>query len=80
MSTVSNCLELLTIAAAGAAADRLLSHAGGRRADGRSPRKREPIAAVLADPSTPPKLRTRLEYVAAARDFASRELGLPDNE
>ena len=41
--------------------------------------KREPIAEVLADPATPPKLRTRLEYVAAARDFASRELGLPDN-
>ena len=42
--------------------------------------KREPIAAVLADTSTPAQLRTRLEYVAAARDFASRELGLPDNE
>ena len=42
--------------------------------------KREPIAEVLADSSTPPQLRTRLEYVAAARDFASRELGLPDNE
>src|SRR6188474_3249530 len=41
--------------------------------------KREPIAEVLADSTTPPKLRTRLEYVAAARDFASRELGLPDN-
>ena len=42
--------------------------------------KREPIAAVLADTSTPPQLRSRLEYVAAARDFASRELGLPDND
>ncbi len=42
--------------------------------------KREPIAAVLADSATPPQLRSRLEYVAAARDFASRELGLPDNE
>ena len=41
--------------------------------------KREPITEVLADSATPPKLRTRLEYVAAARDFASRELGLPDN-
>ena len=36
--------------------------------------KREPITAVLADSTTPPKLRTRLEYVAAARDFASHEL------
>jgi predicted aminopeptidase len=42
--------------------------------------KREPIADVLADSATPPPLRARLEYVAAARDFASRELGLPDNE
>jgi predicted aminopeptidase len=42
--------------------------------------KREPIAAVLADSATPPQLRDRLEYVAAARDFASRELGLPDND
>ena len=42
--------------------------------------KREPIAEVIADTATPPQLRTRLEYVATARDFASRELGLPDNE
>jgi predicted aminopeptidase len=41
--------------------------------------RREPIAKVLADPTTPPTLRTRLEYVAAARDFASQQLGLPDN-
>jgi predicted aminopeptidase len=40
---------------------------------------REPIAAVLAAPTTDPKLHTRLEYVQAARQFASRELGLPDN-
>lgn len=41
--------------------------------------RREPIAQVLADPATPQRLRTRLEYVNAARDFASKELGLPDN-
>ncbi|MBB6096179.1 putative aminopeptidase [Povalibacter uvarum] len=41
--------------------------------------KREPIDQVLANPATPDKLRARLEYVSAARDFASRELGLPDN-
>lgn len=40
---------------------------------------RRPIAAVEADPATPPALRARLEAVAAARDFASRELALPDN-
>ena len=42
--------------------------------------KREPIDKVIANPGTPAQLRTRLEYVAAAREFASRELGLPDNE
>lgn len=42
--------------------------------------KREPISEVLNNPATPEKVRTRLEYVAAARDFASRELGLPNNE
>ena len=41
---------------------------------------REPIAKVLAESRTPAPLRTRLEYVSAAREFASRELGLPDNE
>jgi len=42
--------------------------------------KREPISKVIANPSTTDTLRERLEYVAAARDFASRELGLPDNK
>ncbi|HLY53187.1 MAG TPA: aminopeptidase, partial [Steroidobacteraceae bacterium] len=40
---------------------------------------RVPIAALLADPATPPQLRTRLTEVEAARDFAVRELSLPDN-
>jgi predicted aminopeptidase len=40
---------------------------------------REPISAVLEDPATPPELRKRLQNVRAAREFASRELGLPDN-
>lgn len=42
--------------------------------------RREPIGDVISRPATPDKLRARLEYVAAARDFASRELGLPDND
>jgi predicted aminopeptidase len=42
--------------------------------------KRRPIEKVLADTSTPLELRTRLEYVSAARTFASAELGLPDNQ
>jgi predicted aminopeptidase len=41
--------------------------------------KREPISRVIDQPSTPPALRAQLEAVAEIRDFASRELGLPDN-
>ena len=41
--------------------------------------KREPIKRVIAKPSTPPSLRRQLEAVAAIREFAVRELGLPDN-
>jgi len=41
--------------------------------------RREPIAQVIHRPATPPKLRAQLEEVTAIRDFASRELGLPDN-
>jgi predicted aminopeptidase len=40
---------------------------------------REPIEKVIADRNTPDELRTRLTEVRAARQFASRELGLPDN-
>lgn len=42
--------------------------------------KRQPIAKLLSDERTPEKLRSRLEYVSAARTFASQELGLPDND
>jgi predicted aminopeptidase len=41
--------------------------------------KRQPITRVIAQPSTPPALRAQLESVAEIRDFASRELHLPDN-
>ncbi len=41
--------------------------------------RREPIARVIERPATPPALRAQLEEVTAIRDFASRELGLPDN-
>lgn len=41
--------------------------------------KREPIARVIDKASTPPALRSQLEAVTAIRNFASRELGLPDN-
>jgi len=42
--------------------------------------KRKPIATVIANPATPVPLRKRLEYVSDARQFAVKELGLPDNE
>jgi predicted aminopeptidase len=41
--------------------------------------KREPINRVIDEPSTPAALRAQLETIAAIRDFASRDLGLPDN-
>jgi len=41
---------------------------------------REPITKVIANPQTTPQLKSRLEYVQAAREFASHELGLPDNK
>ena len=41
---------------------------------------REPITRVLADPQTDPDLRKRLEEVQTAREFAWRELGLPNNK
>jgi predicted aminopeptidase len=40
---------------------------------------RRPIAKVIADPNTPPTVKARLAEVSAARDFATRELALPDN-
>jgi predicted aminopeptidase len=43
-------------------------------------RERVPIERLLAEPQTPPLLRARLTQVRAAREFASHELGLPDNK
>jgi predicted aminopeptidase len=42
--------------------------------------RREPIAAVVADPATPAPLKSQLESVVAIRDFSVKELGLPDND
>ena len=41
---------------------------------------RRPVEVVMADAHTPPALRSRLAAVRDARDFASQELGLPDNK
>lgn len=40
---------------------------------------RRPVTAVLADATTSPELRQRLEIAQALRDFATTELALPDN-
>ncbi len=41
--------------------------------------RREPIARVIADPATPPRLRAQLREVVAIREFAIHDLDLPDN-
>jgi len=40
---------------------------------------RQPIARIVADPATDPKLKARLELAEQARAFASDKLGLPRN-
>lgn len=42
--------------------------------------KRRPISTVLAAPDTPTPVRNKLQAVLRMRDFASRELALPDND
>jgi predicted aminopeptidase len=41
---------------------------------------RKPITRVLANPNLDPDLRQRLQAVRTAREFAWRELGLPNNK
>ncbi|HSC85434.1 MAG TPA: aminopeptidase [Pseudomonas sp.] len=41
---------------------------------------REPVSQVLADPQRDPELRRRLALAQQARDFASAQLHLPDNQ
>jgi predicted aminopeptidase len=41
---------------------------------------RKPIDKVIVDPATPESLKETLTEVRAAREFASRELELPDNK
>lgn len=42
-------------------------------------RASRPLDEALADPRVPPEVRQRLVVASKMRDFASRELGLPDN-
>jgi len=41
--------------------------------------RRQPIDKLLADPATTPELKEKLSLVLRIRDFASRQLHLPDN-
>lgn len=41
--------------------------------------KRRSVEEVLSDPTTTPQIRQQLGLVERLRDFASQELGLPDN-
>jgi predicted aminopeptidase len=41
--------------------------------------KREPISRVVANPATPPAVRSQLEVVSQIREFAIRDLDLPNN-
>lgn len=41
--------------------------------------ERQPIPRVIANPGTPPALKSRLQLVERARQFAVTDLGLPDN-
>lgn len=43
-------------------------------------RKAQPVEALLRDPAIDPQLRARLERARVVRDFATRELDLPDND
>jgi len=42
-------------------------------------KREQPIKTLLADQTTPPDLKRRLESALRMREFASRELELPDN-
>jgi predicted aminopeptidase len=42
--------------------------------------QRRPVGQLLSDRATPEPLQQRLRLVQTARDFASRQLGLPDND
>jgi predicted aminopeptidase len=41
--------------------------------------RRQPLAEVVSDSATTSELKAHLQRVATIREFASRELGLPDN-
>jgi len=64
--TLSGCTSVRYYAQAARGQAELIAH-------------RRPIERVLADPHTAPQLAARLRLALQARQFASRELRLPDN-
>ena len=67
---------MLTLSLSGCGTSYLLQAARGQW---QVQRQRQPIERLIASERTEPTLRSRLELVRDARDFASRELSLPDN-
>jgi predicted aminopeptidase len=72
-------LALLALAAALLSGCGTLYLAQAARGQWQVSHARKPIDAVISDSRTSPVLRARLAEVRAARQFATRELGLPDN-
>jgi len=68
---------MLTLLAAACADVRYLAHV--TRGQLAIAREREPLAEVIAAPTSDPKLAARLRLARDARRFASEHLGLPDN-
>lgn len=68
----SLALILSGCSGAGYVAQSLKGHAGILAA-------RQSVSRLIADPSTPEALRSRMEAASALRQFASDELDLPDN-
>ena len=68
------CLTVVTLPACGT-----LYVAQAARGQWQVMHARQPIDKVIASDKTAPDLRDRLTEVRSARDFASRELALPDN-
>ncbi len=72
-------VALLAVAALGAACSPLGYYLQSVDGQMRLMQARQSIAAVIADPASPPALKAKLQRVLEIREFASRELRLPDN-
>jgi predicted aminopeptidase len=68
---------LLVLVLAGCESGAYYAQAVGGHVDLRN--RARPVKELLADSQTPPDLRERLVFAQSVRDFASRNLALPDN-